>query len=212
MAGGLAGAGAPPVPPPLNSPDGLARDPQGTLYIADSLNHRLRKVAPNGTITPVAGGGTTPVCPGQAVPALSANLAKPTGVAVDGQGNLYLAEWSGVIRVDPTGAATRVAGQCNTYGFSGDGGPATAAQVYIPLAVAVDRQGNLFIADTRNHRIRKVGVDGRITTVAGRGAVGLCGDGGPATSACLHNPTGVAVDALGTLYIYDEQNARIRAG
>ena len=130
---------------------------------------------------------------------------------MDTAGNLFIADTNdNVIRkVTPGGIISTVAGN-GTQGFSGDGGPAISAQLFSPYGVAVDTAGNLFIADTVNNRIRKVTPGGIISTVAGNGTQGSGGDGGPATSAQLFNPTGVAVDTAGNLFIADMANNRIR--
>ena len=120
-------------------------------------------------------------------------------MAVDGSGNLYIADIDNnrIRKVSATGIITTVAGN-GTVGYSGDGGPATSAQLNVPFGVAVDASGNLYIADAYNHRIRKVSATGIITTVAGNGSGGYSGDGGPATSAQLDGPQGVAVDGAAT--------------
>ncbi len=154
---------------------------------------------------------------GDGDPATSASLRDPFGVALDGAGNLFIADRFNqrIRRVDAaTGIITTVAGDGPTGigagGFSGDGGPATSASLNSPFGVAVDGAGNLFIADTLNNRIRKVDTSGIITTVAGNGSFGFSGDGGPATSASLHEPFGVALDGSGNLFIADRFNQRIR--
>ncbi len=158
-----------------------------------------------GEINTVAGGGP------DKLPALSAALANPTSVAFDSAGNLFIASFHFVSKVDAgTGIITTVAGN-GTFGFSGDGGPATSAQLNAPFGVALDSAGHLYIADSGNQRIRKVDAEtGIITTVAGNGSFGFSGDGGPATSAQLKNPFGVAPDSAGHLYIADLGNQRIR--
>ena len=140
--------------------------------------------------------------------AMATQLAWPRGVAVDGSGNLYIADTSNgrIRKVDSSGVITTVAGG----GYGVDGGPATAAQLDRPYGVAVDGAGNLYIADTFNHRIRKVDAAGVITTVAGIGTNGFGGDGGAAVAAQLNQPSGVAVDGSGNLYIADYRNHRIR--
>ena len=144
-------------------------------------------------------------------PGNEARLDFPSGVAVDGAGNLYIADSENhrIRKVDATGTITTVAGS-GEPGYSGDGGPATEAQLTWPSGVAVDGAGNLYIADSENHRIRKVDATGTITTVAGSGEPGYSGDGGPATEAQLTWPSGVAVDGAGNLYIADRGNHRIR--
>jgi sugar lactone lactonase YvrE len=204
----------------LASPWGVAVDAAGNLYIADSDNHRVRKVSMSGTITTVAGSGTTGYSgggySGDGGPATGATLNNPYGVAVDTSGSLYIADTynSRVRKVSTSGTITTIAGS-TTQGLSGDGGPATDAGLAFPYGVAVDSAGNVYIADTDNHRVRKVSTSGTITTIAGSGTTGYSGggysgDGGPATSARLFNPYGVAVDAAGNVYIADTDNSRVR--
>jgi uncharacterized protein (TIGR03437 family) len=195
----------------LSFPDGVAVDSSGDLYIADSYNSRIRKVSA-GLITTVAGNGITGIY-GDNGPATSAELSLPQGVAVDSRGNLYIADWgSNRIREVVNGEITTVAGNYVTSGFSGDNGPATSAELSRSTGVAVDSAGNIYIADSGNNRIRKVsnGVIRVISTVAGNGAAGFSGDNGPAASAELNGPTGVAVDSVGNVYVADSPNNRIR--
>src|ERR1035437_1426654 len=182
----------------------VAVDSFGNLYIAEVGSGRIRKVS-SGTITTVAGKGQG--FSGDGGPATSASLFHPYGVAVDSAGNVYIADtYNYRIRKVSGGTITTVAGN-GGFRFSGDGGPATSASFNLPQGMAVDSAGNLYIADTYNNRIRKV--SGKtITTIAGGG--NALGDGGPATSASLFNPNGVAVDSAGNLYIADSGNSRIR--
>ena len=199
----------------LNDPTGVALDGAGNLYIADSENHRIRKVDSAGVISTVAGAGTEGYN-GDGGAATAAQLNYPVGVAVDGAGNLYIADLGNhrIRKVDSAGVISTVAGAGSTGesggGFGGDGGPATAAQLRSPAGVALDGAGNLYIADALNNRIRKVDSAGTITTVAGAGTEGFGGDGGPATAAQLYRPAGVALDGAGNLYIADFGNNRIR--
>jgi uncharacterized protein (TIGR03437 family) len=208
---GLSGDNGPATSAQLNDPLAVVLDTVGNLYIGDTGNGRIRKVA-GGVITTVAGGG---ILLGNNTPALGAQLNYSNGVATDSAGNLYVNDSNNsLIRKITNGVITTVAGN-GTLGYSGDNGPATLAQLNYPSAVAVDPVGNLYIADTQNQRIRKVS-GGVITTVAGNGStccvenMGNIGDNGPATSAPLNSPFGVAVDAAGNLYIADTRNLRIR--
>jgi photosystem II stability/assembly factor-like uncharacterized protein len=207
---GYSGDGGPATSAPLNYPYRVAADAQGNILIADINNHRIRKVDPAGVITTVAGTGT-PGFSGDGGLATSAQLINPTDVVSDGNRNLFIADINNhrIRKVDPAGVITTVAGT-GTPGFSGDGGPATSAQLHSPHSVVLDAQENLFFADAGNHRIRKVDPSGVITTVAGTGTPGLSGDGGPATSAQLNYPIAVALDMLGNLFLTDLQNHRIR--
>ena len=148
---------------------------------------------------------------GDGGPAIFARLNSPRGLAVDGNGNLYIADTGNnrIRKVTPSGLITTIAGS-GTKGFSGDGGAGTSAQLNTPYAVAVDSAGNVYIADYLNSRIRKLAVNGVITTIAGNGTFSYSGDGGPATSAALFFPSGVAVDSSGNVYIADSQNNVIR--
>jgi len=209
---GFSGDGGPATQARLSSVQGLAVDSSGNLYLADSSTRRIRKVdVATGIITTVAGTGGLGVG-GDGGPATSAQFWSPFGVAVDASGNLYIADTGAnrVRRVDhASGIITTVAGNGSST-FSGDGGPATAAGVS-PSDVTVDASGNLYIPDGDASRIRRVDhTSGIIITVAGDGAFGFSGDGGPATSASLNFAFDVAVDNSGNLYIADTANGRIR--
>jgi sugar lactone lactonase YvrE len=207
VCGGFSGDGGPATSASLSQPVGVAVDPAGNLYIADSQDNRVREVS-NGTITTIAGNGIEGFS-GDGGPATSAALYDPTSVALDSAGNLYIADpGNNRVRKLSGGFITTVAGN-GIHGFSGDGGPATSAALNFPSGVAVDAAGDLYIADNGNHRIRKVS-GGTITTVAGNGNPGFSGDGGTATAASLHSPTQVAVDAAGNVYVADLANNRIR--
>ena len=194
----------------LYYPSGVAVDGAGNLFIGDYQNNRVRKVTPAGAIGTVAGNGARGFG-GDGGPATAAELYFPSGVAVDAAGNLFIADTNNcrIRKVTAAGTISTVAGN-GTRGYSGDFGPATAAELYFPSGVAVDGAGNLFIGDTNNSVIRKVTPEGIITTVAGNGTRGFGGDGGPATAAELYAPSGVAVDGTGNLYIADTTNSRIR--
>lgn len=192
----------------LAAPAQIAYDAAGNLYIADLNDNVIRKVDLAGIITTVAGTGEQGFF-GDGGPATSAQLDSPAGVAVDASGNVYIADTHNQrIRKVSGGTITTVAGT-GTAGFSGDNGVAASAMLSNPTALAVDSSGNLYIADTDNHRIRKI-TGTTITTVAGNGEQGFSGDGGAATSAAIDSPNGVAVDATGTVYIGDTHNQRVR--
>ena len=161
-------------------------------------------------ITTVAGNGTEGFS-GDDGPAGQARLNFPTGVTVDRAGNLFITDQSNnrVRKVSTVGFITTVAGNGDA-GFSGDHAAATSARLNLPIGTAVDTSGNLYIADTSNHRIRRVSADGMVTTVAGNGIGGFSGDGSAANKASLNSPGGVAVDAAGNLYVADTSNNRIR--
>ena len=219
--------GGPATSTELYAPYGIAFDPAGNLLIADGFpflvsagDNRIRRVDAATQIMTTAAGSPGPhACSkcvtfsGDGGPATSAELNRPFGVAVDGAGNLFIADF-GNSRIRRVDAATHV---INTvvgtqgFGFSGDGGLAASATLAGPADVAVDGEGNLFIADSGNSRIRRVDAATQvITTVAGNGTGGFSGDGGPATAAELAFPTGIAVDRVGNLFIADPINNRIR--
>jgi sugar lactone lactonase YvrE len=192
-------------------PSGVAVDSAGYVFIADTFNNRIRQVAPNGTITTVAGSGPAigqgnGWSGGDNGPAAAAQLFVPWTVAVDRLGNVYIAESGRVRRFKPGGTITSIAGPGSYQ--SGDGGPATAAGLNA-AGLAVDSAGNVYLAD--GDRVRRIDPAGQISTFAGTGARGFSGDGGPATSAQLHTPFGLALDSAGVLYIADTGNLRIRA-
>src|ERR1051326_5130759 len=179
-AGGFGGDGGPATDAALNSPEGVAVDAAGNVYIADAFNNRIRKVDPSGIITTIAGNGN-PGYTGDG-PALSAGLNDPSGVAVDKNGNVYVADNSNHrIRKISGGTISTIAGT-GVGGFSGDGGPATKAQVFNPTHLTIDGAGNLYIADYSNNRVRKIDTSGTITTIAGTTTPtnqgGYSGDGG----------------------------------
>ena len=182
----------------------------GTLYIADQNNNRIRGVSSSGTISTLAGKGDAGYA-GDSNTATSALFNHPTGVAVDKSGNIYIADTvNNVIRkVASAGTVTTFAG-IGLPGSAGDGAAANLAFLYYPSGLALDAAGNLFIADTNNNKIRKVDTTGKISTVAGNGIDGSTGDGGTAINAHLSHPIGVAVDAAGNLFIADTFNNKIR--
>jgi len=197
----------------LRNPSSVAVDAQGNIFIADFEDNVVREVSANtGKISTVAGNGTAGYS-GDGGPGTASELNQPMGVAVDDSGHLFIADnGNGRVReVDlATGFITTVAGD-GSHNYSGDGGPATDAALGAPSSVAVDASGDLFIADTTNFRIREVSAaTGMITTVAGNGQRGYSGDGAQATAAELNNPSGVALDKFGDLFIVDSGNFVIR--
>ena len=209
-AGGYSGDGGSATAAQLDYPHGVTVDGTGNLYIADTHNHRIRKVDTSGVITTVAGNGVGGYS-GDGGAATAAQLNSPQSVTIDDTGNLYIADRNNhrIRKVDISGVITTVAGN-GAGGYSGDDGSATAAQLNNPFGVTVDGTGNIYIADTQNHRIRKVDTSGVITTVAGNGAGGYSGDDGSATAAQLSYPYGVTVDSAENLNIADTYNHRIR--
>ncbi len=210
---GFAGDGGPAVGASLWNPQGAALDASGNLYIADTSNQRIRRVdAATAVITTVAGSGVYGFT-GDGGVATGASFRSPGGVALDGAGNLYIADTNNhrVRRVDATTAVVTTVAGTGVVGFTGDGGAAASARLAYPYGVAVDGQGNLYIADTNNQRIRRVdSASGVIATVAGNGTATFAGDGMPAVSASLSYPEGVALDALGNVHIADTSNGRLR--
>jgi trimeric autotransporter adhesin len=206
----------------LGGPSYLAFDGANNLYIADLVNNAIRRVdATTHIITTVAGDPTSARASGQTGdggPATSALLNSPNGICVDRAGNLYIADRGNNVirRVDAvTQNITTVAGDptsARASGSTGDGGPATSALLNFPWSVEVDHNGNLFISDFLNNVVREVTINGHINTIAGTiGSAGFSGDGGAATSAHLSNPTDVAIDALGNVFITDLIGATVRA-
>ncbi|XID92529.1 S-layer homology domain-containing protein [Paenibacillaceae bacterium WGS1546] len=207
------GDGGPATSATLRLPAGVTFDSAGNMYITELGYERVRKVDTNGIISTVAGSSTgAQGYAGDGGPATSALLRGPADVAADSAGNLYIVElFNHVVRkVDQTtGIISTVVGT-GVAGFSGDGGPATSAQLSTPYSIDFDDSGNLYIADRNNNRVRKVDTSGNISTVAGTGVAGYSGDGGPATAAHMWSPIGLTVDDDGTLYVAENSNHIVR--
>jgi|GEM_PF-2008748 PKD repeat protein len=211
---GFSGDGGLAINAKLASPSGVALDDSGNIYISDCINQRIRKVTKaTGIINTIAGNGKLGYS-GDGGPADSAEFRYPYGLAVDDSGNIYVPDMNNnCIRkiTKSTGIIHTIAGN-GTYGFAGDGGPATSAGFEYPAQVTLDKYGNIYIADQGDHCIRKITKStGKITTIAGIGQHnGFSGDGGLADTAKLFDPWGVAVDSSGNIFISDEGNVRIR--
>ncbi|MGV3561363.1 NHL domain-containing protein [Larkinella arboricola] len=205
------GDGIPATEALLNYPYEILLDAQGNILFSDRYHYRVRKIDSNGIISTVAGTGPDEVeeqTPnGDGVPATQTNVYAH-GIALDAQGNLYIVDLNRIRKVDQQGIITTIAGIRGVRGFSGDGGLATSAQLYDPADVAIDAQGNIYISDTGNYRIRKIDPNGIITTIAGTGEQGYSGDGGPATQASLFSPSYLELDAQGSLYVSDLDRIR----
>jgi trimeric autotransporter adhesin len=210
---GFSGDSGPAISASLTFPNAVVLDSQDNLFIADYGNSRVRRVdAITDVISTVAGNGIS-LFSGDDGQAVDASLRGPASVAFDGQGNMFIADSADrrIRRVDAiSGVITTVAGNGN-FDFSGDGGQATAASFRLPSSIAVDGQGNLFIADRDSSRIRRVDASsGIIMTIVGNGISGFSGDAGLATDASLNLPWGIVLDSHGNLFIADTDNRRVR--
>ena len=205
--GGLANQGG------LVEPFAVVVDSTGNVYIAEPTDGRIREVSTvkgNIDINTIVGNGTLGFS-GDGGAATAAELDRPTGVAIDGAGHIYIADsLNNRIRVAQSGGNISTFAGNGGYSYSGDGGPATSAQLNAPHGVAADSAGNYYIADSGNNVVRKVSASGAITTFAGNGTAAFGGDGGAATSAQLNGPQGVALDSAGNVYIADTGNSRVR--
>jgi len=198
----------------IDSPMGIAEDSLGNIYVSDREQRVVWKIDPSGKAVIIAGTGISTGAKGLTrtrMPAQAVDLASPEGLAIDHQGNLLLADSynHSIMKIDSEGYLTQLAGN-GKRGFNGDNLPATEASLNFPYDVRVDSKGNIYIADTWNHRIRKVDGSGVITTVAGNGVAGFSGDGGPANKAQLNMPYGLFLDKADNLLITDSDNNVIR--
>jgi len=191
-------------------PSGVAVDVAGNIYISDGNNHRIRKINSAGIISTVAGTGIAGNT-GDGGQATAAQLGELRGIAVDKFGSVYFLDSNRVRKINSNGVISTVAGMPGASGYSGDGGPATAAMLSYPSGIAIDASLNLYIADNENGRIRKVDNAGIITTIAGVGGYSFGGDGGLAVAAQFNHPADVSLDTAGNLFVTDIDNKRIRA-
>jgi outer membrane protein OmpA-like peptidoglycan-associated protein len=211
-AGFTDGTGGPTGTTQFNHPEGIAVDTAGNVYVGDSINHRIRKITPDGTTTTLTGNGTAGFTDGTGGTTGTTQFRFPFGVALDTAGNLYVTELNNRIRkITPDGTTTTLTGN-GTAGFvDGTGGPTGTTQFNRPEGITVDTAGNVYVADRDNNRIRKITPNGTTTTLAGNGELGFAdGTGGPTGTAKFKAPTGVAVDRSGNVYVADNDNNRIR--
>jgi len=204
------GDGGPAVKAYIKTPQGVAVDAFGNIYIAESGKYRIRKIDPNGIITTIAGTGIRGYS-GDGGLATEAEITWPNSVDVDTVGNIYFTSSSGncIRKIDTNGIITTIAGT-DESGYSGDGGLAVYAKLNWPDGISLDASGNIYFADANNYCVRKIDTSGIITTIAGTGVRGYSGDGGLAVEARLYRVLGVQVDASGNVYMVDTSNNRIR--
>jgi len=207
---GYGGDGGPGILAELNIPVGLAMNKTGVLFIADEINNRIRELNTSGIIISIAGNGTAGYT-GDGGSGTLAELNNPTDIIIDDTGNVYIADGlnSTIRKLNTLGVITTIAGN-GISGYIGDGGYATAAELKYPCAIAIDKKGNLYVADAGNNCIRMINSLGIITTIAGNGTSGYIGDGGNASSAKLNTPCGITFDSAGNLYIADTWNNVVR--
>jgi len=207
---GFSGDGGPATAASIADVYGVAIDASGNLYIADLYNYRIRKVNTSGIISTYAGNGSSGYS-GDGHPATDAAIGGPFYITFDGLGNLFFSDYlNNVIRkISASGIISTIAGN-GIAGYTGDGGPATAAELHWPYGIALDGAENIYVGEFYNNRIRKINTSGVISTYAGNGSPGFSGDGGPATAAMFTDPWGVATDASGNVYIVDDNNERVR--
>jgi len=199
----------------VRCPIGIAVDDAGTLFVVDHGNNRVRKIRSDGVISTFAGAGAVGVdaggYAGDGGPATAARLQEPVGVGLGAGGDVYVADRdnNAIRKIDADGTITTVIGGSGA-GFSGDGGPASDARIDRPQQIVVDPDGNVYFADSGNNRVRRIDTEGVVSTVAGNGRAATSGDGGPALSAAVWNPTGLALDDEGNLYVSQPDDNRIR--
>ena len=204
------GDGGPATVARISTPFGIAIDSTNNVYFSDYDNRKIKKIDTNGIISTIAGNGQTGFG-GDGGPATNATFFNPSGIAIDRAGNIYIADGENhrIRIINSLGIISTFAGNGNS-GHSGDGGLASDAEINSPFAVTSDIEGNIYIGDASDYRVRKVNSVRTISTVAGTGVYGYSGDGGPATAAKLNGPAGLVTDLNHNLYIADENNNRIR--
>jgi hypothetical protein len=208
--GGYSGDGGQATNAQLNGPTGLCIDTAGNMYVADWGNNVIRKISLIGVISTFAGNGSAGYS-GDSGLAVNAEFNGPEGLALDKKGNLYIADWrNNVVRMINSNDSIFTIAGTGAYGYGGDGGPATNAELRNTTDVCLDTADNIYIADIDNSVVRKVSKLGTISTYAGCGISGYSGDGGPATAALLSDPAGVCVDSKGDLFIADAYSNVIR--
>ena len=206
---GFSGDGGPATMAVFHNTAGIAVDALGNILVCDMINNRVRKVDLFGTVRTIAGNGVNAYS-GDGGPATLASL-RPFNITIDGAGNLLIADGihNTIRKVSTAGIITTVAGT-GVVGYSGDGGPATAARFSSPNGLAVDQSGNLYINDETNGYVRRVSPSGIISSIAGNGTYSFSGDGGPATACSFRNPWGLAVNCLGDVAVADQDNFCVR--
>jgi sugar lactone lactonase YvrE len=210
-AGGYVGDTSPATSAAISAPSGLLRDSSGNTFVSDFYGQRIRKINPSGTISTYAGNGKGGYN-GDGILATQAEILYTAGMTFDSGGNIVFADGgnSRVRKIDKsTKIVTTIAGN-GTFGYTGDGGPATSAEIGQPWGLMYDNAGNLYIADVGENVVRVVNPSGIIHTFAGTGVAGFSGDGGPATSAEIYGPSGLAMDSNSNIYIADRFNHRVR--
>ncbi|MBX2907120.1 MAG: Ig-like domain-containing protein [Taibaiella sp.] len=207
---GFSGDGGPAIAAAFAGPTKITFDASGNLFVADHYNNRIRKISPNGIISTVAGTGYLGFS-GDGVPATATNISRPAVVKFGPGGDMYILDYNGcrIRKVNSAGIISTYAGT-GTPGTTGDGGPATAAQIFYPFGMDFDTAGNLYFAEASGNTVRMIDNAGIIHTIAGSGTAGFSGDGGPASAAQLNNPAGILVHSDGSIYVADQFNCRIR--